>query len=140
MEQRLTFIGLGVSDLKRSTEFYENNFGWKKSDFSNDIITFFQLNGIMLSLYPNDKLAEDATVDPEGSGFKGFTMAHNVRSEKEVDDLIDNLRSKGVTIVKEPVKTDWGGYSSYISDLDKNLWEIAYNPFLDMDENGNTLV
>ena len=139
MEQRLTFIGLGVSDLKRSTEFYENAFGWTKSEHSNDFITFFQLNGIMLSLYPNDKLAEDATVKPNNSGFKGFTIAHNVRSEKEVDDLIENLRSKGVTIVKEPVKTDWGGYSSYISDLDNNLWELAYNPFLELDKNGNTI-
>ncbi len=139
MEQRLTFIGLGVSDLKQSTQFYENNFGWKKSEHSNEFITFFKLNGIMLSLYPNDKLAEDAAVSSEGSGFKGFTLAHNLRSEKEVDDLINDLKTKGVTVVKDPVKTDWGGYSSYISDLDNNLWEIAYNPFLNMDENGNIL-
>lgn len=139
MQQRLTFIALGVSDLKRSTAFYEDAFGWTKSAHSNDFITFFQLNGIMLSLYPYDKLAEDATVNPDGSGFKGFTIAHNVRSEKEVDELIQDLLSKEVTIVKEPQKTDWGGYSSYISDLDNNLWEIAYNPFLDLDENGNTI-
>ncbi len=139
MEQRLTFIGLGVQDLKKSTKFYEDNFGWTKTEHSNDFISFFQLNGIMLSLYPNDKLAEDATVSPDGSGFKGFTLAHNVRSEKEVDELIEGLRSKGVVIIKEPVKTDWGGYSSYISDLDNNLWEIAFNPFLSLDEKGNTL-
>lgn len=139
MEQRLTFIGLGVKDLKKSTKFYEDNFGWTKSEHSNDFITFFQLNGIMLSLYPNDKLADDATVNPDGSGFKGFTLAHNVRSEKEVEELIEYLRSKGVTIVKEPVKTDWGGYSSYIYDLDNNLWEIAYNPFLSLNELGNVV-
>ena len=106
---------------------------------SNDFITFFQLNGILLSLYPNYKLAEDATVDAEGSGFKGFTLAHNVRSEQEVDELIESLRAKGVRIVKEPQKVEWGGYSSYVADLDENLWEIAYNPFMEMDGQGNVL-
>jgi catechol 2,3-dioxygenase-like lactoylglutathione lyase family enzyme len=139
MQQRLTIIGLGVSDLKQSTHFYETAFGWTKIAASNNFITFFQLNGILLSLYPNDKLAEDATVDAEGSGFKGFTLAHNLRSEQEVDELIETLRTKGVTIVKEPQKVDWGGYSSYVSDLDGNLWEIAYNPFMTMDEKGNVL-
>ena len=137
MEQRVTIVGLGVSDLKKSTAFYETAFGWTKTSASNDNITFFQLNGILLSLYPNDKLAEDATVDPNGSGFKGFTLAHNVRSEQEVDELIASLRSKGATIVKEPQKVFWGGYSSYVSDLDENLWEIAYNPFMSLDEKGN---
>ena len=139
MQQKVTIIGLGVSDLEKSTRFYEENFGWTKTEASNENISFFQLNGILLSLYPSDKLAEDATVNPEGSGFKGFTLAHNVNSEKEVDTIIEGLRSKGVNIVKEPQKVFWGGYSSYIEDLDGVLWEIAYNPFMTMDEQGNVL-
>ena len=139
MQQKVTIIGLGVSDLEKSTRFYEESFGWTKTEASNENISFFQLNGILLSLYPSDKLAEDATVNPEGSGFKGFTLAHNVNSEKEVDTIIEGLRSKGVNIVKEPQKVFWGGYSSYIEDLDGVLWEIAYNPFMTMDEQGNVL-
>ena len=130
MEQRITFFTLGVTDLKVSTHFYENNFGWKRSAMSTENIVFFDLNGIHLSLYNRAALAEDATVDPAGSGFKGFTMAHNVKSEKEVDELIEDLRNRGVKIVKEPQKVFWGGYSSYVSDPDGNLWEIAFNPFL----------
>ena len=137
MEQRLTIITLGVSDLEKSTRFYETLFGWTKLNSSNEHISFFTLNGILLSLYEKDKLAEDAKVNPKGSGFKGFTLAYNTRSEKEVDTIIENLRTKGVQIVKEPQKVHWGGYSSYISDLDGNLWEIAYNPFLVLDEQGN---
>jgi len=130
MEQRITFITLGVQDLKTSADFYENKFGWKRSEMSSDAILFFELNGIHLSLYPKNELAKDATVDPEGSGFKGFTLAYNTRSEKEVDSLIDGLREKGVRIVKEPQKVFWGGYSSYIADPDGYLWEIAFNPYL----------
>ena len=139
MEQRLTIVGLGVSDLKKSNDFYENLFGWKKLDSSNENISFFQLNGILLSLYPKEKLAEDAGINPEGTGFNCFSLAHNTRSEEEVDALIETLRIKGVRIVKEPEKVFWGGYSSYVADPDDNLWEIAYNPFLPLDEKGDVV-
>jgi uncharacterized glyoxalase superfamily protein PhnB len=139
MEQRLTIVTLGVKNLKVSTVFYENCFGWKKTATSNENITFFHLNGIELALFGHDELANDAMVGSEGNGFKGFTLAHNVRSEKEVDDLFAVLSRKGVTILKKAAKTSWGGYSGYFSDPDGNLWEIAFNPFLDLDKNGNTL-
>ena len=77
-----------------------------------------------------EELAKDANVDPLGNGFRSFTMAYNARSEKEVDDLIENLRKQGVQVIKEPQKVFWGGYSSYIADPDGNLWEIAFNPYL----------
>ena len=133
MEQRMTFITLGVQDLNESIDFYENKFGWKRSELSNESIIFYELKGIHLALYVREELAKDATVDPSGDGFKSFTMAHNTRSEKEVDDLIESLRKQGVQVIKEPQKVFWGGYSSYIADPDGNLWEIAFNPFLKMD-------
>ena len=84
-------------------------------------------------MYSRNELAKDASVDSVGSGFKGFSISYNARSEKDVDDLIKGLRDKGVKIVKEPQKVFWGGYSSYIADPDGNLWEIAYNPYLKND-------
>ena len=137
MEQRLTIITLGVSDLKIASDFYEKKLGWKRSKASMGDIVFFQLNGIQLALYPRHELAKDATVSAKGSGFKGITIAHNLRSEKEVDKLIASLKKKGVKIVKSPQKVFWGGYSSYIADPDGNLWEIAYNPYLKLDKQGN---
>jgi catechol 2,3-dioxygenase-like lactoylglutathione lyase family enzyme len=129
MEQRMSFITLGVENLDKSVDFYENKFGWKRSELSNDKMILFQLNGILLSLYDRHKLAEDATVDSTGSGFKGFTISYLTRNEKEVDDLIAKLKKQNVRIVKEPQKVFWGGYSSYISDPDGYLWEIAFNPY-----------
>lgn len=130
MEQRISFITLGVNDLQASIDFYENKLGWKRSEMSNDDLVLYELNGIHLGLYSKDELAKDATVKPDGEGFRGFTLSHNVWSEKEVDELIAALRKKGVKIIKDPQKVFWGGYSSYIADPDGNLWEIAYNPFL----------
>ena len=139
MQQRVTIIGLGVNDLKISTAFYKEKFGWKLTKASNENISFFQLNGLLLSLYPKDKLAEDAMVDPTGSGFKAFTLAYNTRTKEEVDEIITNLASKGVKVVKQPEHVFWGGYSGYIADPDDNLWEIAYNPYLELDAAGNTI-
>lgn len=139
MEQRLTIVGLGVQDLEKSRAFYREAFGWNETKSSNESIAFFQLNGIMLSLYPRDKLAEDATVDPAGSGFKGCTLAYNCRSKEDVDSTIDYLRQHGAEVVKEPQDVFWGGYSSYIADPDGHLWEIAFNPYLELDDQGNTI-
>lgn len=137
MDQRLTIIGLGVDNLEISNQFYSEVLGWTKTDDSTENITFYKLNGILLSLYSREKLAEDATVPAAGSGFKGFTLAYNARSREEVDRIIDQLRAKGVRIIKEPQEVFWGGYSSYIADPDEHLWEIAFNPFLAMDGDGN---
>ncbi len=139
MEQRVTIIGLGVSDLEVSNKFYKEKFGWKLMASSNESISFFQLNGILLSLYPRAKLAEDAQVSPEGSGFRGVTLAYNTSSKKEVDSLFEDFESKDVQIIKQPEEVFWGGYSGYIADPDDHLWEIAFNPFLALDGQGNTI-
>lgn len=140
MDQRLTIISLGVTDLNVSSEFYESNFGWKRASSSNDDIRFYQLNGILFSLYPANKLAEDAGISiNSASGYRPLTIAYNAHSEEEVNAIIADLRIKGVKIVKEPQKVFWGGYSSYVADPDGFLWEIAFNPFLPMDEKGNVL-
>lgn len=139
MQQRLTLITLGVFDLRVSREFYEEKFGWKPLPSSNDDVVFFQLNGIQLSLFPAHSLAEDAGVNEQGSGFKKFSLAYNLSSEREVDELITELHSKGVKVLKKPQKVFWGGYSSYIEDPDGNLWEIAFNPFMTFDTHGNVI-
>jgi uncharacterized protein len=129
MEQRLTLITLGVKNLQRARDFYLNVFGWKPTDESTEAIVFFQLNGFQLALFPQESLADDAGVPADGSGFRRFSLAHNVNSEREVDELVKQLEEKGARIIRQPEKVFWGGYSSYIADPDDNLWEIAYNPF-----------
>jgi uncharacterized protein len=139
MEQRLNIITLGVNDLVSMTAFYQNVFGWEKSEMSNGNISFFKLNGILLGLFERKALAEDATIDHHGEGFKGFTLAYNARNEKEVDDIITDLGAKGAKIIKAPHHVFWGGYSGYVADLEENLWEVAYNPYLPLAENGSVL-
>ena len=120
-------ITLGVSDLETSIKFYQGGLGFPKMESSPEV-AFFTLDGSWLGLYSREFLAEDATVSPEGSGFIGFTFSHNVASEAEVDQTIEQAVSVGATLVKSPQKVFWGGYSGYFKDPDGYLWELAYNP------------
>ena len=104
MNQNLHLITLGVRDFEKSKKFYIETLGWKPSSASQDDVAFFQTSGVVFAIYPREKLAEDAVVSPEGLGFSGITLAYNARSESEVDQIIADLKSKGVKIVKEPQK------------------------------------
>jgi hypothetical protein len=137
VNQHLHLVTLGVKDFETSKQFYTEILGWKPSSNSSDDVTFFQTGGIVVALFPREELAKDALISSEGNGFAGFSLAYNAQSEAEVDELISDLKSKGVKILKEPQKVFWGGYSSYFADPDDYLWEVAYNPFFSFDENGN---
>lgn len=137
MDQHLHLITLGVKDFKKSYKFYSETLGWKPASVSQDDVAFFQTGGVVFAIYPREKLAEDVLVSPEGNGFPGITLAYNAQSETEVDEIIRDLKSKGVKIIKEPQKAFWGGYSSYFADPDDYRWEVAYNPYFSFDENGN---
>lgn len=130
MQARISMISLGVKDLQTAIKFYQQGLGLPRKKPYNDDIAFFDLNGTWLGLYPWDKLAEDATVSQEGSGFRGVTLAHNVKSKEEVNSIISQAIGAGATLVKEAQDVFWGGYSGYFSDLDGHLWEIAWNPHL----------
>jgi len=127
MKPRISMITLGVRDLVRAVRFYEEGLGFPRMD-SPPEVAFFTLNGTWLGLYGREALAEDAKVSSEGSGFESFTLAHNVHTEAEVDEVIALAIRAGATVVKQPEKVFWGGYSGYFADLDGHLWEVAYNP------------
>ena len=130
MEQRLSMITLGVADLKTAVAFYEGVVGWNAAPGPSEI-AFFDLGGIVFSLYPHDDMAKDmnAAGNVRGdAGYQGFALAYNARSKEEVDSIFAQLRDNGATIVKEPEEVFWGGYSGYFSDPDGHAWEVAYNP------------
>lgn len=136
MKQKLHLITLGVNDLEKSLKFYEG-LGWKKSEKSIDALVLFQIGGIILSLYSRKGLAEDAYIENTSSEFSGITLSYNTRSEKEVEDILKEAEGLGAKIVKPAQKAFWGGYHGYFKDPDGHLFEIAYNPFWELDENDN---
>lgn len=132
MEPRISIITPGVADLQRSIRFYRDGLGLS-ADTSNENITFLKLRGTWLALYPRNALAEDALVPAEGSGFRGFTLAHNVASKADVDRLLAVAVQAGAKLHKPAHDAFWGGYSGYFSDPDGFLWEVAWNPHFKLD-------
>lgn len=136
MRPAVSVITLGVADLEASIAFYRDVLGWPTGAKPEDGVAFFQLNGIVLSLFGADALAEDAGVVPGGAAFRGVALAQNLDSIEEVDRVFAELRSKNVTVTKAPAKTFWGGYSGYFADPDGHLWEVAWNPFWTLRDDG----
>ncbi|MEJ2478762.1 MAG: VOC family protein [Acidihalobacter sp.] len=127
MNPRISMITLGVRDLDKAIAFYEQGLGLPRME-SPPEVAFFTLNGSWLGLYGYEALADDAGIAADGRGFRGFSLAHNVASEEEVDAVLTQAVAAGATLVKPAQKVFWGGYSGYFGDPDGYLWEVAHNP------------
>ena len=135
---RMTVITLGVMDLPKAARFYETIFGISpNSDYEG--VSFFELPGVWLTLYPADKLAEDISpqLSPDHSGFRGITLAYNARSKEEIMAIFQEARTAGASIIKPPQDTFWGGFSGYFADLDGYYWEVVWGPMFDFAPDGS---
>ncbi|MGV9211489.1 VOC family protein [Micromonospora sp. RB23] len=138
MEQRISLITLGVADVARAKAFYEQ-LGWRGQEVEGTV--FIQAGGLALVLWGRDKLAADAGIDDPGTdGFGGVTLAQNVRSRAEVDEVIATATKAGATVTKPAQETFYGGYAGYFADPDGHLWEIAWNPGFTLAEDGSLTV
>ena len=136
MEQRLSLITLGVTDLARARAFYEG-LGWTTGADPGDEVVFFQGGGMVVALWDRAKLAEDSGV-ADGGGWGGVTLAYNVNSPAEVDAVIGEAEAAGATIPRHGAETSWGGYSGVFVDPDGHPWEVAHNPHWTVHEDGRT--
>ena len=138
MEQRVSMITLGVTDVHRAKTFYER-LGWQGQMVQETV--FFQVGGLAFVLWGRKNLADDAGLEaaPTG-GFRGVALAHNVRSASDVDDAIRLAEEAGATITRPPERTFYGGYAGYFADPDGHVWEVAHNPGFTMNEDGTITV
>ncbi|WP_405113153.1 VOC family protein [Micromonospora sp. NBC_01405] len=126
MEQRISLVTLGVADLPRARAFYER-LGWHGQEVEQTV--FFQAGGLAVVLWARDELAVDAGIgDADTGGFGGLSLAQNVRSREEVDEVIGAAVEAGATVTRPARETFYGGYAGYFADPDGHLWEIAWNP------------
>ena len=135
MEPRVSLITLGVGDLARAKAFY-TKLGFVASSQGGGEVVFLQAGAMALSLFPRESLACDAEVSADGSGFRGITIAHNVREKVEVDAVIAEAVAAGGKLIKAAIDTNWGGRSGYFADPDGHLWEVAWNPFFPLSADG----
>ena len=138
MEQRVSSISLGVADVKRSRAFYER-LGWQGQEVGETVV--FRVGAIALVLWGRDKLALDCGLfDEQAGGFSGVVLAHNVRSEAEVKDIITSAERAGATVTRPASRTPCGGYAAFFTDPDGHAWEVAHNPAFPLAEESSITV
>lgn len=142
MEPRVSLVTLGTRDLERSIRFYRDGLGWPMSEVGagSSEVAFFRTNGTILTVYLRDLLAHEAGQSPEGSGFGGIVLSHNVREREQVDSVLEEAVQAGGTIQRPARQMDWGGYCGHIADPDGHIWEIAWNPGFPILEDGSLVL
>ncbi len=135
VEQRVSVVTLGTSDLGQARAFYEA-LGWQTDSDPGSDVVFFQAGGLVVSLWDRGRLAEDSGVEDPG-GWGGITLAHNVRSPDEVDAVLARAEAAGAHVAREGAPTFWGGYSGVFVDPDGHPWEVAHNPHWTLSADGS---
>ncbi len=136
MEPRISIVTLGVEDLDRAVAFYEA-MGLERHERFTDGVAFFQMGGLIMTLWPREELARDAGIASEaGRGFSGVALAYNTRSEGEVAQVLAMAKKAGGRVRKQAGRAVWGGMQGYFEDSEGNLWEVAYNPDFAIDGEG----
>jgi len=132
----ITLITLGVADVARATRFYEALGFVKSKRASQEDLTFMRAGGVVLALWGRQAQLEDACAEGIWIGNGGIVVAQNLASEVEVDCAMTRAEATGARMLKPAAKTFWGGYDGYFADPDNHVWEIAFNPFWQLDEEG----
>jgi predicted lactoylglutathione lyase len=138
MKQSVSLITLGVSDYEQAKAFYRA-LGWSPA-LETQETAFYEANGVVVTLWAREKLSADTGVADDGARWSGITLAHNVGSRREVDDVIEQARRNGGTITREPSETFYGGYAGVFRDLDGHAWEIAHNPGFGLGADGSIVL
>ncbi|WP_137702141.1 VOC family protein [Marimonas lutisalis] len=134
MEQRISLTTLGVRDMGRAVAFYEA-LGWRRAE-APEGMAVFDLIGQALALYPLEDLARDMGLAPEALGAGAASYAYNVQEKSEVAEVLEAAREAGAEVLKEAEDTFWGGRGGYFADPDGHVWEVAWNPFSPLREDG----
>ena len=134
MQPRVSCITLGYRNFERARSFYEK-LGFAGSSPDGEVI-FVQAGGLVLALWDRAKLAKDSTVVDAG-GWGGITLAYNVRSPREVDEVLASAEAAGATIGRPGAPTEWGGYSGIFIDPEGHAWEVAHNPYWNLRDDGS---
>jgi uncharacterized protein len=127
MNSHVSSILLGVNDMERSKRFYTEGLGWEVQDDYKISVFFVPHGGSLVGFYGRDGLADMVGVSPEGSGFSGVVFNYVVRSEDRVDEVLDEARRAGGTILTPAAKLKWGGYGGSFADPDGYVWNIGYS-------------
>jgi len=100
-------ITLGARDFGRLRAFYAA-LDLPRLIEEDDFVAF-ELRGVVLAVFPIEKLARDGNTEPD------------------LDGLTEQMRAAGATVAKEPVDAEFfTGRSAYLCDPEGNYIEVAW--------------
>ena len=138
MKPRITVITVGVDDLERSLKFYRDGLGFPTrgivgTEFEHGAVAFFDLqHGLKLAIWARKDIAHEAKVPLGLASAAECTLGHNVASKKEVDVVMERAKQAGARITDPAHDAFWGGYTGSFQDPDGHLWEVVWNPEMDI--------
>ena len=127
MNSHVSAILLGVNDMERSKSFYVDGLGWKVENDYKVSVFFVPHGGSLVGFYGRGGLADMVGTSPDGSGFSGVVFNYVVRSEARVDEVMEEAKKAGATILKPSATLQWGGYGGTFADPDGYVWSIGYS-------------
>lgn len=130
MKAKMSLVTLGVSDVERAKRFYRDGLGLPL-EADEDEVGMFRMEGTWLAIYDAALLQAETGV-PASGGTANFALAHNVPGRGDVDEVIRQAVTAGGRVVTPARDTNWGGYAGYFADPDGFLWEVAWNPGIDL--------
>ena len=139
MDASFSIVSLGVADMQRSRQFYEQGLGWRTSAINDGEVAFYQAGAGIIGLYNRAKLTAEGNLPPVNDPqnvHSGVTLAQNQANKADIDDLVAGAVRAGGTLRREPADTFWGGYAGSFADPDSHIEEIAWNPFFTLDKSG----
>jgi uncharacterized protein len=129
MDQRLSLVTIAVADLEATRRFYVDGLGWEPMIFvPGDVLMIKVADKVILSLWDRDHFEAEVGPIVAGPGVAPLTLAHNVGSRDEVDEVLATAREVGADPVHDGVDREWGGYTGYFGDPDGYRWEVAWAP------------
>ena len=132
----VSLITLGVADVARAAQFYEQ-LGFKRKMRKADGVAFFEAGAVALSLYGKDALASDSGLDAgKTAGFRATSLAWNCADEAGVDAVLALAVACGATLLKPGHRIFWGGYVGFFEDPNGHVWEVAHNPQFPLSADG----
>lgn len=129
MEQRISFITLPVADLDATRRFYLGGLGWEAEvEVPGEVLMIRAGQRLVLSLWDRAAFTREVGPPRAGPGVPPLTLAHNVATKDEVDDVLATAARAGASPVHPAEDREWGGYTGYFADPDGFRWEVAWNP------------
>jgi predicted lactoylglutathione lyase len=125
MEQRVSLLTLAVQDLGASRRFYVEGLAWAPHlEVAGDVVMIRVGEHLLLSLWASTGFESEVGPIRRGEGVVPLTIAHNVATDREVDDVLATAERAGARVWPAE-RREWGGYSGYFADPDGFRWEVA---------------